>query len=91
MVFKKDDPNINRGGRPKGSGISITTAIKRELEKCPDGESKATYLDLLVKRIMKMAIQDGDNKTIKQIWNYIDGMPKQDIGVEVTDKRIILD
>lgn len=67
------------GGRPKGSGISITTAIKRELEKCPEGQNKATYLDLLVKRILKKAIQEGDQLMIKQVWNYVDGMPKQNI------------
>ena len=79
MPFEKDDPRINREGRPKGSGISITTAIKRELEKKPEGADKSTYLDLLVKRIMKKAIQEGDQQTIKQIWNYVDGLPKQDV------------
>jgi hypothetical protein len=81
MPFTKDDPNINRNGRPKGS-VSITSAIKKELEKCPEGQDKATYLDLLVKRIMKKAIMEGDQQTIKQIWNYVDGLPKQDIQIE---------
>lgn len=69
-------PNPN--GRPKGAGISITTAIKRELEKIPEGQ-KATYLDLLVKKILKKGIVEGDNVTIKSIWNYVDGMPPQEI------------
>ena len=69
----------NPYGRPKGAGISITTAIKRELEKRPRGSDKATYLNLLVKRILKNAIQEGDQQTIKQIWNYVDGMPQQSI------------
>lgn len=72
-------PNPN--GRPKGAGISITTAIKRELEKIPEGQ-KATYLDLLVKKILKKGIVDGDGMTIKQLWNYIDGMPRQNIGLD---------
>ena len=66
----------NPNGRPKGSGLSITTEIKKKLEECPSGQ-KATYLQLLINRIMKQAIQDGDNNMITKIWNYVDGMPKQ--------------
>lgn len=75
-------PNPN--GRPKGSGISITTEIKRKLEEKPEGQDKATYLQLLIKRILKKAVVEGDNHTIKQIWSYIDGMPKQEIKGEFT-------
>lgn len=66
----------NPNGRPKGSGISITTEIKKKLAEKPEGQ-KATYLQLLINRIMKQAIQDGDQQMIKQMWNYIDGMPLQ--------------
>jgi len=76
----------NPNGRPKGSGISITTAIKKELEKVPKGQT-ATYLELIVKRILKNAIEDGDQNAIKQIWNYIDGMPKQSIETTISDDR----
>ena len=71
--FKEGNPG---GGRPKGSGISITTEIKKKLEEVPEGQ-KATYLELLINRIFKQAIQDGDQQMIKNIWNYIDGMPQQ--------------
>lgn len=76
VPFTKDDPRINRKGRPRGSGISITTEIKKKLEQAPEGQ-RVTYLELLINRIMKQAIQYGDQKMIKQIWNYVDGMPKQ--------------
>ncbi len=66
------------GGRPKGSGVSITTEIKKKLEKIPTGQKK-TYLELLINRIFKQAIQDGDQQMIKNIWNYVDGMPKQSL------------
>ena len=69
------------GGRPKGS-LSITEKIKKELEKCPEGEDKRTYLDLLVKEILDKAVKEGDQVMIKSIWNYIDGMPRQNIGLD---------
>ena len=64
----------NPNGRPPGSGISITTEIKKKLAEIPEGQ-KATYLELLINRIFKQAIQDGDQQMIKNIWNYVDGMP----------------
>jgi len=73
--FKEGNPG---GGRPKGSGISITTELKRKLKECPEGQ-KSTYLQLLIQRIVKQAIQDGDQQMIKNIWNYVDGLPKQTI------------
>ena len=77
MVFKKgDDPNRNLKGRPKGAGISITTEIKKKLDEVPEGQ-KATYLQLLIARILKQAITDGDQQMITKIWNYVDGMPPQ--------------
>lgn len=76
IPFVKGDPRINRNGRPPGSGISITTEIKKKLEEVhPD--QKATYLELLINKIFKQAIDNGDQHMIKNIWNYIDGMPKQ--------------
>lgn len=82
-------PNPN--GRPRGSGISITTRIKQELEKCPEGEDKKTYLELLVRRILKKAIVDGDQIMIKSIWNYIDGLPKQQIELSGGEESITIE
>jgi len=67
----------NPNGRPKGT-ISITAAIKKRLQEIPEGQKK-TYLELLLTRILSKAIKDGDTNMIKQIWAYIDGMPKQTI------------
>jgi hypothetical protein len=73
--FEKDDPRINRNGRPKGS-ISVVSAIKKKLEECPEGKEK-TYLHYLVEKIMKKAIVDDDVAMIKDIINRVDGMPQQ--------------
>ena len=89
MVFTKGDPDINREGRPKGSGLSITTEIRRKLLELPENQRKS-YLELLVDRIMKQAIVDGDTRLIDRIWAYIDGMPKQSIehGIDDTVEEI---
>ena len=65
----------NPAGRPAGS-ISITTEIKKKLQEIPDGQKK-TYLELLINRILKLGVVDGNEQMIKAIWNYIDGLPAQ--------------
>jgi len=64
----------NPAGRPAGS-VSITAEIKRKLQEVPDGQQKS-YLELLINRILKQAVVDGNEQMIKQIWSYIDGTPK---------------
>ena len=86
LVVRNEKGQIIKGtanpyGRPKGSGISITTELKRKLEEVPEGQ-KANYLQLLIQRIVKQAIVDGDQQMIKNIWNYVDGMPKQTMGFD---------
>lgn len=70
----------NPKGRPKGT-LSIVGEMKKRLAETPVGWEK-TFLELLVNKILKIAIVDGDVQMIKQIWNYIDGMPKQGKEVE---------
>lgn len=77
-LYKKGQSG-NPAGKPKGT-VSITTAIKRELEKISP-EQKKTWLQLTVKRILDKAVSEGDVQMIKTLWNYVDGMPKQDIDV----------
>ena len=76
----------NPKGRPPGT-ISLTTMIKQELEKCPEGDKK-TYADLIVKRILTKAIRDGDPQMIKTVWAYIDGLPKADITITDVKSKV---
>lgn len=76
-------------GRPEGS-VSVTTAIRNKLAEVPKGK-KRTYLELLITKILTMAIGEGNTRMIKLIWNYIDGKPteRQEI-IQRRDKLDIL-
>lgn len=76
----------NLMGRPRGS-LSITDQIRRKLDEIPEGEQK-TYLELLVQHILDKAL-DGDYQIIKQVWNYIDGMPPQKADITIEKKPLL--
>ena len=60
---------------PDGTGsVSITAEIKKKLQEIPEGQQKS-YLELLINRILKQAVVDGNEQMIKQIWSYGDGAP----------------
>ena len=88
--FEKDDPRINRDGRPVGS-LSIIAEIKKQLEEIAEEDpKKRTKLQLMVKKILLKAINDGDTNMIKDIIDRVHGKPTQpiDLGTdeEVWDK-----
>ena len=69
--------NLNPHGRPLGAK-NFTTKVKEALllvaQRGEDGK-EISYEEALVKKILKLAIIDGDQQMIKLIWNYLDGMP----------------
>jgi len=75
----------NPKGRPKGT-LSVVAELKKQLEQCPDGD-KRTYLEILVKKVLKKGIVDGDVNMIKDIINRVDGMPQQKIEQEISVKE----
>ena len=68
----------NPNGRPKG--ISITEMVKTALEEV-EPKTGIHWKDLIIKRILLKATNDGDTQMLKAIWAYIDGMPRQDLNL----------
>jgi hypothetical protein len=74
----------NPNGRPKGS-LSITASIKAKLEEqynnLKEPEERKTYLEKVIDAIFHNAIEAKDARSLKDIWNYIDGLPKGTLNI----------
>ena len=82
----------NTAGKKKGT-ISIVTALKRELEKIPDyhgldNEEKKSWLELIVRKMLRKGVEDGDVAMLKDIVNRVDGMPKETLDIQSKGERI---
>ena len=86
MAFIKDDPNINRGGRPKGSvGLKLTTLLKDKLNKVSKKDKKK-FSELFIDKLVDKALLDNDTQALKLILNYVDGLPTQKLDIETEVK-----
>ncbi len=71
--FDKRPQDINRKGQPP-KGYSITAWFQNMLNSRPEVK------DAIGNSILKKALE-GDTVAQKLVWNYLDGMPKQDLGI----------
>ena len=87
--FKKGHPKV--GGSKKGSSFSLLAILKKELQKIPKelkGKERKRYADLLIKKQIHKAIVEGDDASIRLIWSYIEGAPKQAIDANLLGEII---
>ncbi|MFA5394645.1 MAG: hypothetical protein WC346_01350 [Methanogenium sp.] len=69
------------GGRPKGSGLSLTTMLRRKMQEVPIGQVKS-YAEQLIENILESAIVQKDSQNVKLIMEYLEGKPRQNIGLD---------
>lgn len=72
--FKKGQSGNPNGRPPKD--ISLTDLMRNFLAGVPEGQKKARK-EFLVTKVYEMAMK-GDQAALKLVWNYVEGMPKQD-------------
>lgn len=75
----KPGNNANPKGRPP-KGYSITEMMKEMLSSDPKVKEK------LGKVIIAKALE-GDTTAIKTVWQYMDGMPKQNVTLEGNENK----
>jgi len=88
--FKKgNDPRRNVTGKNKGSSWLKNKLIKA-LQKVAEGSSNSCD-DLLIKKMLVMAIKEGNEQIIKLIWEYLEEKPvaRTEEKIEVSAKHTI--
>lgn len=76
----------NPDGRPP-KGYSITEMMRERMNEV-DQETGKTYRELLVNRLLKLAIRKGDITAIKLVIQYLDGMPLQRTDITSSGKPV---
>lgn len=75
-----------QSGNPSGKAIgrkNYSTYLREALEEeVQAGDQKITMRELLMKRIVKKAVEEGDARMIEMVMAYIDGKPIQRVAGE---------
>jgi len=79
--FEKDDPRINRSGRPK-KGAALTDILNYKLDLVH--KSGKLKREAVAEKLIELAL-DGDVSALKYIYDRVDGRPVQTTVVEVPD------
>ena len=77
--WEKGMKSPNPNGRPKEEE-SLTWLMKEYLKAPSNGKDGKTNKQLFIEKAYEKAVKEGDTASIKLIWNYIDGLPKGDLG-----------
>lgn len=72
----KDDPRINRKGRPPASK-NFTTKVREALEKIAEGR-EYTQEEAFIKDILKKSIDDEDVTMMRTVWEQLDRMEREE-------------
>ncbi len=83
MVFA---PGVsgNPKGKPPGA-FSLVALLKKKLQECPPGENKKTYAELLIDRVLRASVIEGNVPMLKDIVDRVDGKAVQTMVVENED------
>ena len=89
--FVKNDPRINRKGRPK-RGQTLTDILSWALDQrktitdSETGKEKSLLLrQVLAEKLISKAINDGDVSALRYVFDRLDGRPKE--SVEISAKQ----
>lgn len=75
----------NPNGRPK-KGETLTDVMRKFLSEAPPGQ-KLTYKEMFVQKSYQLAMK-GDATFGKLVWNYMEGMPKQQTDITSNGKEL---
>lgn len=81
-----------QSGNPKGRPPvqeSLSELMREFLQQAPPNQKK-TYKQLFIDKTYHKAVVEGDAASIKLIWQYLDGMPKQSIDHTSMGEKISL-
>lgn len=80
--------NLSGKGQPRVT-FSLKRLVREKLEEI-EPKNKKTFAELLINQVIKKAIVDGDDASIKLIFNYLEGMPKQTLEGNVDIKTALV-